>query len=105
MNEQLFKRIMVGKKVTYQPYTPPPLQLSDDMTEAQLVSCVGGLAVLAINGYQCLVPKHKRVATKIQVVKDKVLEMYKGTGAEISHEHIDFVCQAWDGTMRKLAGK
>jgi len=101
---QLYEKKMIGKKTTYIPHIEPALVLSDDMTEEQLVSCIGGLAILAIHGYQSLVPEHKRVAKKIQTVKDKVLEMYSGCGADISQEHIDFVCKAWDGTMRKLAG-
>ena len=99
----MYIKTMKGKKTTYKPYDEPPLILSDDLTEEQLVSCIGGLAILAINGYQKLVPDHKRVSKKIQKVKDSVLEMYAGCGADISEEHIDFICNAWDQTMKRLA--
>jgi hypothetical protein len=101
----LFTRnISPSGRVTYQPYTTPPIQLSDDMTEEQLVSAVGSLAVMAIHGYQQLVPEHKRVARKADKVKQAVLDMYAGCGSAIDDEILDFVSAAWDGTMRKLAG-
>jgi hypothetical protein len=102
---QLYEKKMIGKKTTYIPYVEPSLILSDDMTEEQLVSCIGGIAILAIHGYQNLVPEHKRVAKKVQKVKDSVLAMYQDCGAHIDQDHIDFVCAAWDGTMKKLAGQ
>lgn len=100
---QLFERVMKGKRVTYRAYVEPPTQLSDEITEAQLISAVGSLAVMAIHGYQTLIPEHKRVAKKAQKVKDSVLEMYAGCGAYIDNEILDFVSAAWNGTMRKLA--
>lgn len=100
---QLYEKKMIGKKITYVPYVEPPLILSDDMTEEQLVSCIGGLAILAIHGYQNLVPEHKRVAKKVQKVKDSVLAMYQDCGAHIDEEHIDHVVEAWNQVMKKLA--
>ena len=101
---ELYVKTMVGKSVRYVPYVEPPLMLPDDMTEGQIVSAVGGLSILTIHGYQTLLPEHKRIAKKVQKVKDAVLEMFAGTGQHIDQEIIDFVTKAWDGTMRKLAG-
>jgi hypothetical protein len=101
---QLYTRtVSPGGRASYQPYTQPPIQLSDDMTEEQLISAVGSLAVMAIHGYQALLPEHKRVAKKAQKVRDAVLDMYAGCGAAIDDEILDFVGAAWGGTMRKLA--
>jgi hypothetical protein len=100
----LYEKVMIGKRVSYRAHVPPPLNLPDDMTEGQIVSAVGGLAILTIHGYQTLLPEHKRISKKVQKVKDAVLDMYQGTGQHIDQEIIDHVCAAWDGTMRKLAG-
>ncbi len=95
-------------KVSYKLHVPVPSPshaLNLDMTEGQIVSAIGGLAVIAIHGYQQMLPEHKLIARKVQKVKDAVLEMYQGTGQHIDEETIEFVCAAWDGTMRALSGE
>ena len=107
---ELYEKLTSEKgKVSYKLHVPTPVvsphALNMDMTEGQIVSAIGGLAVIAIHGYQQMLPEHKLIARKVQKVKDAVLEMYKGTGQHIDEETIEFVCAAWDGTMRALSGE
>lgn len=112
MRSDLYEKLTSpAGKVSYKlvaaekPESPLPQGFSFDMTEGQIISAIGFLAVAAISGYQNLVPAHKLVFRKIQPVKDAVLEMYRGTGQHIDEEMIAFVAAAWDGTMRRLDGE
>jgi hypothetical protein len=108
---ELYERTISPKgKVTYVPVTLPEEKscfdkgLDLNMTEGQLVSAIGGLAVIVLHGYQNMLPDHKLVHRKAQKVKDAVLELFSGTGQKIDDDTITFCCQAWDHTMKLLDG-
>ena len=92
-------------KVSYKPYVAPPTRLSDGMTEGEIISAVGGLAVCAMHGYHAMLPPHKFVAKRVEKVKAAVLEMFKGTGAQIDDAVITHVCNVWDSVMLMLDGE
>jgi len=95
----------VSYKPVSVPHAPPVRQPhSLTMTEGQIVSAVGGLAVMAIHGYQTMLPKHKLISRKVQAVNDSVLEMFRGTGQPIDEDMVDFISGVWNATMEQVCG-
>lgn len=99
-------------KVSYRLYntpTPEPetfsYKLPDEMTERQIITAIGGLAILAMHGYKSCLPTKEIAGNLIRKVERAVLEMFRGTGQAIDTEIMDHVCAAWDGTMRALSGE
>ena len=107
VSEQLYRKVMKGKRTTYEPYTPPVLSaaLNDDMSAGEIISAVGSLAVLAINGYYEMLPEKSYVANRVKSVRDAVLKLYKDTGAKIDDDTINHVTNTWNQTMWALSGK
>ena len=107
MADQLYRKVMRGKRTTYEPYTPPVLSaaLNDDMSVREIISAVGSLAVLAINGYYEMLPEKSYVADRVKSVRDAVLKLYKDTGAKIDNDTINHVTNTWNQTMWALSGK
>ena len=105
--EQLYRKVMNGKRTTYEPYTPPVLSaaLNDDMSVREIISAVGSLAVLAINGYYEMLPEKSYVANRVKSVRDAVLKLYKDTGAKIDDDTINHVTNTWNQTMWALSGR
>ena len=105
--EQLYRKVMKGKRTTYELYTPPILSaaLNDDMSAREIISAVGSLAVLAINGYYEMLPEKSYVANRVKSVRDAVLKLYKDTGAKIDDDTINHVTTTWNKTMWALSGK
>ena len=107
VQEQLYRKVMKGKRTTYEPYTPPVLSaaLNDDMSAREIISAVANLAVLAINGYYEMLPEKSYVANRVKSVRDAVLKLYKDTGAKIDDDTINHVTNTWNQTMWALSGK
>lgn len=105
--EQLYRKVMKGKRTTYEPHTPPVLSaaLNDDMSVREIISAVGSLAVLAINGYYEMLPEKSYVANRVKAVRESVLRLYKETGAKIDDDTINHVTNTWNQTMWALSGK
>ena len=105
--EQLYRKVMKGKRTTYEPYTPPVLSaaLNDDMSVREIVSAVGSLAVLAINGYHMMLPPGICSANRVKGVREAVLKMFRDTGAKIDDDTINHVTNTWNQTMWALSGK
>ena len=105
--EQLYRKVMKGKRTTYEPYTPPVLSaaLNDDMSAREIISAVGSLAVLAINGYYEMLPEKSYVSNRVRSVRESVLKMFAGTGAKIDDDTINHVTNTWNKTMWALSGK
>ena len=98
---------MKGKRTTYEPYTPPVLSaaLNDDMSVREIISAVGSLAVLAINGYYEMLPEKSYVSNRVRSVREAVLKMFRDTGAKIDDDTINHVTNTWNQTMWALSGK
>ena len=107
VSEQLYRKVMKGKRTTYEPYTPPVLSaaLNDDMSAGEIISAVGSLAVLAINGYYEMLPEKSYVSNRVRSVRESVLKMFAGTGAKIDDDTINHVTNTWNKTMWALSGK
>lgn len=105
--EQLYRKVMKGKRTTYEPYTPPVLSaaLNDDMSAREIISAVANLAVLAINGYYEMLPEKSYVSNRVKAVREAVLKLYKDTGAKIDDDTINHVTNTWNQTMWALSGK
>lgn len=101
VSEQLYKKVMKGKRTTYEPYTPPVLSaaLNDDMSVREIISAVGSLAVLAINGYHMMLPPGICSANRVKGVREAVLKMFKDTGTKIDDDTINHVTNTWNQTM------
>lgn len=107
VSEQLYRKVMKGKRTTYEPYTPPVLSaaLNDDMSVREIISAVGSLAVLAINGYYEMLPEKSYVSNRVRSVREAVLKMFRDTGAKIDDDTINHVTNTWNQTMWALSGK
>ena len=104
----LYEKVMVGKRTTYREHVPAPVlsaALNDDMSAREIISAVGSLAVLAINGYYEMLPEKSYVANRVKSVRDAVLKLYKDTGAKIDDDTINHVTTTWNKTMWALSGK
>jgi sugar-specific transcriptional regulator TrmB len=83
-----------GSRTRYVPYNP---EIDDvDLTEAQILSMVGALGVTVIAQYERLIPPHKLTARKIKAVKEKILDMYMGTGQELDPVMINYWIDCWN---------
>lgn len=49
--------------------------------------------------YERHFPPHKRIARKVEAVKESVLQLYQGTGAQVDEDMADWVCRNWDLAM------
>lgn len=104
MDEILYRRVMKGKKTTYEPYTPQSAKLDEGMTAGEIVTAVGTLGVLCINGYRLMLDAKSCSANRVKGVEDAVLKMFKDTGSPIDHAITQHVCEVWNQTMLTLDG-
>ena len=107
MSETLYRKVQQGNRVRYVPHVPVELSeaLNDNMTVGEIVSAVGGLAVLAIHGYQQLLPPKSCSANRVKAVQESVLKMFKDTGTRIDNDIMQHVVNTWNKTMWRLSGK
>lgn len=100
----LYEKVMVGKKTTYVPVPLQSAKLDEGMTQAEIVTAVASLAVLAINGYQQMLPPKSCSVNRINSVQESVLRMFKDTGCRLDNKIVAHVCSVWDQTMQRLDG-
>lgn len=92
--ETLYRRIEQGKRVRYEPYSP---EIDDiDLTEAQILSMVGSLGVTVIAQYENMIPPHKLNARKIKAVKEKILDLFQGTGQKLDEAMVNYWIDCWN---------
>jgi hypothetical protein len=84
--------------------TPPPdaFLLPDNMTERQIISAVGGLAIIAIHAYKECLPTKQQAGNEIRKVERAIHSMFKETGQAIDDEIVDHVVGAWNMAMKLL---
>lgn len=104
MNEQLYRRIEKGKRVSYEPVTPDPepetlVTLSDE----QMISAVATLGVTLLMLAERHFPPHKLVARKVKAVEDSILDLYYSTGKHVDVEITTAFCECWDRVMREMS--
>lgn len=101
---QFYKKIMVGKRTTYQPVESEPEPVSCIvMTDAQMLTAAGALGATLLCLYERVLPPHKRIARKVKAVEDAILNLYHGSGEAIDPEISDHVCKSWDRAMKDLS--
>jgi len=106
--EELYHKVMKGKKVTYQLVTEPEPVTVVTLTDKQCITAAGalGLTLLALfernfkpmkNGSPHL------IARKIKTVEQSVLDLFQGCGEAIDPDLADDFCKSWDRTMREMS--
>lgn len=101
---QLYKKVMKGKKTTYEPVPMESAKLDEGMTAGEIVTAVGTLGIMCIKGYQMMVPEKSCVSNRIKTVEEAVLKMFKDTGTKIDLETTEHLCNVWNNTMQRLSG-
>jgi hypothetical protein len=104
MSEQTYKKVMHGKSVRYIPVPTEMSGLNSSMTAGEIVTAVGTLGVLCINGYRLMLDAKSCSANRVKGVEDAVLKMFKDTGSPIDHAITQHVCEVWNQTMLTLDG-
>ena len=109
MMEQLYRKVLKGKVVRYEPVEAVEAQTEPtiyyNLDEQQSLTAAGSLGVILLMLFERHVPPHKRVARKIKAVETAILDLYKGTGKEIDNEVADAVCRAWDKAMKLISAE
>lgn len=99
---QLYKKVMVGKRTTYQPVVADEPTIVA-LTDKQCISAAGALGVTLLALFERHFPPHKRVARKIKAVEEAIIDLYTGNGEALDDEIATHFCIAWDETMRRMA--
>ena len=102
MSEILYRRVMKGKKTTYEPVEPQQGAVLN-LTEGECLTAAGALGVTLLMIFERNIPAHKLVARKITALKAAVLDLYKGTGEPIKDDIAELIFTAWDKTMKSLS--
>lgn len=104
MSEQLFRKVVKGKKTTYELVPMESAKLDEGMTANEIVTAVATLGVLCINGYHRMLEPKSCSANRVKGVEEAVLKMFRDTGATIDQATTVQVCQVWNRTMLTLDG-
>jgi hypothetical protein len=102
MSETLYKKVMKGKRVTYE-VMPEQESATLNLTEPECLTAAGALGVTLLMIFERNIPAHKMVARKINAVQAAILDLYKGTGTAIDDDIAMLIFNAWDRTMKDLS--
>jgi hypothetical protein len=102
VTEQLYKKVMKGKRTTYELVVDDSPDTVLTFTEGQCLTAAGALGVTLLTIFERNIPPHKRIARKIQTVKDSVLDLYAGTGEPIQDDIANLIFKTWDKVMREM---
>lgn len=105
MADQLYRKTMKGKRTIYEPVPMESAKLDEGMTAGEIVTAVGTLSVLAINGYNQMIPPKTCTSNRIKAVEEAVLKLFKDTGTHIDKAITVHVCSVWNQTMQQLSGE
>lgn len=102
---ELFTREVSPKgKISYKPVDYNSLKPGTALTDGEIISAVGGLAVCAIYGYGQLVKPKSCTANRIKSVQETVLKMFADTGSKIEASSVAHVCRVWDVVTMIIQG-
>jgi Holliday junction resolvase RusA-like endonuclease len=105
MTEQLYRKVMKGKRTTYELYVEQPKKTVVEFTESQCLTVAASLGVTLLIIFERVIPPHKRIARKINNVQNAILDLFYGTGAKLDDDVADLIFKTWDQTMKKIAGE
>ena len=104
VSEQLYRKVMQGKRVRYVPHTEDEPITCIELTDEQAVTAAGALGVTLLGLFERFIPPHKRIARKIKAVENSILDLFAGNGHRIDTETSQWLCECWDRAMRIGAG-
>ena len=108
-DEQLFRRVVKGKSVRYEPVEHMP-QADEAVTEVtftdrECITVAGSLGVVLLKLAQRNMQPHQLVARKIRAVEMAIIELFKDTGEELRIDIASGVMRCWDETMQRIANE
>lgn len=108
MSEQLYKRVMKGKRTTYEPVIDDEPVTVITFTDAQALTAAGALGTMLLMVFERNMKKMKNgtpglAERKIRVVQAAILDLYKGTGEAIDDEIADLMATTWDRVMKEVS--
>lgn len=103
--EQLYRRVMKGKRVSYEPFVEPEQEpVVHNLTDRQALTVAASLGCTLLILFERHFPAHQRSARKIKAVERAILDLFAGSGEQLDPEIADWVCKCWDETMRRAEG-
>lgn len=109
MEEQPYRRVMKGKKTTYEPVNYyEPLVSEDDgpdkdfkVSDRQVLTIAGALATMVLMIFQRNYPDHALAARQMKKLEEAILLTFRSTGEQVDTRLIEWVRKCWDDTMRR----
>ena len=109
MNEQLYRRIEKGKRVSYEPvnYYEPLVEEDNGpdkdykVSDRQILTLSGGLACMVLMVFQRNYPYHSRMHREIKALEEAIMAIYKSTGEKVDGRLTEWLRKCWDDTMRR----
>lgn len=102
--EELYRKVMVGKRTTYEVYTPDvPELVNSEFTPEQIVTMVGTMGICLIESISRLLPSHTKVSREVVRAEKALLELFRNTGQKIDRETTEYACECWNETMARIS--
>ena len=110
-SQQLYIKKQIGKTTRYLPYQPDTTSEPEKMltfTDAECLTAAGSLGVVLLTVFERNLPPMKNgsptiIARKIKAVESAILDLFKGTGAEIDDDIAELMMVTWDRTMKAVS--
>ena len=101
--QQLYTKVMQGKRTTYVPYVEDDAQVIN-LTDKQCVTAAGALGATLINILSRNV-KTPIIKSRITAVEKEILRMFQDTGAPLDMDIANLFCSAWDRAIREMSAE
>lgn len=103
---QLYEKHQTGSRVRYVPHVPiEETPTIIEMSDKQMLTVAGALGITLLTLYERVLPPHKRVARKVEKVKDSVVDLFQSAGDPVDVETMEWLANAWDSTMRSMTAQ
>lgn len=105
-SEPLYRKVMKGKTVRYEPVQPEP---ADDtvttitFSDRECLTVAASLGIVLLCLAQRNMQPHQLVARKIKAVEEAIKNLYAGTGETLSVDISEGVMRCWDETMKRIS--
>jgi len=105
MSEQLYRKVMHGKRTAYEPVGDAEPVTTITFTESEALTAAGALGTMLLMVFERNIPPHKRIARKIKAVEEAVLDLYNRTGAVIHEDIAELMARTWDRVMKEISAE
>lgn len=110
--ETLYRKVMKGKTVRYEPVQPEPDGLVSGVeptvttitfTDRECLTVAASLGMVLLHLAQHNMQPHQLVARRIKSVEMAIVDLYRGTGEQLRVDIAEGVMRCWDETMKRIS--